>query len=301
MKIHKISSDLFLIQLDQELTGFTEFIGSWLYRGDGFNYVVDVGPAATIPVLIRSLEELGVDRVDGVLLTHIHIDHAGGAGGLLERFPDTPIVCHQSGIKHLADPARLWEGSKKTLGDTAIAYGPIGAVPDNLLCDAAEFTEHGIQPVATPGHAVHHVSYVVGPYLFAGEAGGVYTAFDNGDVFLRPATPPRFIYEISVESIDKLLAVPHQVLCYGHFGVSRNTPDLLKAHKGQLALWLDTVSSVVEEGPQSELLDVVFERLLACDPLFKMWGRLSPAEQQREKIFVDNSIRGFIGYLKNKK
>jgi len=262
---------------------------------------VDVGPAATVPVLICSLEELGVDRVDGVLLTHIHIDHAGGVGDLLERFPETPIVCHQAGIKHLADPGRLWEGSKKTLGDTAIAYGPIGAVPDHLLRDAAEFTEYGVQPVATPGHAVHHVSYVVGPYLFAGEAGGVYTEFENGDFFLRPATPPRFIYEISVESLDKLLAVPHQVLCYGHFGVSRNTPDLLKAHKDQLATWLETISSVVEETPQSELLDVAFQRLLASDPLFKMWDRLSPSEQQREKIFIDNSLRGFIGYLKNKK
>jgi len=301
MNVQQVDQDVYLIQLDQKLTGFVRFIGAWLYKGEDRTFLVDVGPAATVPDLVGVLEALSVSRLDGVLLTHIHIDHAGGVGDLVERFPGTPVVCHQSGIKHLADPGRLWEGSKKTLGDKAVAYGPIRAVPQDLLHDAAEFSASGIQPIATPGHASHHVSYRFGTCLFAGEAGGVYTALENGEYFLRPATPPRFIYEISMESLDTLLDIPHEILCYGHFGATANPSECLEAHKRQLKLWLETISSVLSDAPaEADLLDTAFDRLLSTDPLLKTWETLSPEVQHREKDFIFNSIRGFVGYLKSK-
>ena len=85
---------------NQDLPGFTSFIGSWIYKGKK-TFLVDVGPAATIPVLVKSLEVLEVSHLDAILLTHIHIDHAGGIGDLSLLFPDTPIVCHETGIQHL--------------------------------------------------------------------------------------------------------------------------------------------------------------------------------------------------------
>jgi integrase len=103
----EISPDLHLIPLDQKLTGFVSFIGAWLYQGDK-TFLVDVGPAATIPDLLTALETLRIRKLDAILLTHIHIDHAGGIGHLAAQYPDTPIICHKSGIKHLADPSKQW-------------------------------------------------------------------------------------------------------------------------------------------------------------------------------------------------
>ncbi|HXE95003.1 MAG TPA: MBL fold metallo-hydrolase, partial [Dongiaceae bacterium] len=104
--------NLTCIDLDQpSLEGFRNFISSWLYRGEGFNLLVDPGPLSTIPRLIATLRSHGVERLDYVLLTHIHIDHAGGAGALLKEFPEAHVICHPDGIRHITAPEKLWEGS----------------------------------------------------------------------------------------------------------------------------------------------------------------------------------------------
>jgi glyoxylase-like metal-dependent hydrolase (beta-lactamase superfamily II) len=296
-----ITPELWLIPLDLELTGFQSFIGAWLYRGPTRTFLVDTGPAASVVRLVQVLEGLSVKRLDGILLTHVHIDHAGATGDLVERFPGTPVICHQAGIRHMADPARLWEGSLKTLGEKAVAYGPLRGVPEDLLRDAGAFEEHGVTTVPTPGHAAHHVSYRIGPYLFAGEAAGVFADLGNGSFFLRPATPPRFIYEVTVESLDRLLDTPHDTVCYGHFGATRDTPRLLRAHRDQLRQWLDTLTSVMQEVAEPDVPEAALARLLAEDPLLSTWDRLSPSVQQRERYFLKNSIRGFAGYLADRK
>lgn len=294
--MQKVAPNLWLIPLDQELPGFRSFIGSWLYKGEK-TFLVDVGPAATVPRLCNALDQLAVKRLDAILLTHIHIDHAGGIGDFISRFPDTPVVCHGSGIRHVADPSRLWEGSLKTLGDTARAYGPIQPVPETLLHDAAEFRDHGIVPFLTPGHAPHHVSYLFGEYLFVGEASGVYAALPDGGFYLRPATPPRFFLETSVQSIDTLLAVPHGLICFGHYGATEKTPDILERHKEQLYLWADVIRAQMAHQEAPDFLDQCMAALLEKDPLLAGRDQLEPDVQQREGGFFHNSIRGFAGYL----
>jgi len=294
----QMTPSLYLIPLDQELTGFRSFISAWLYRGEK-TFLVDPGPAATIHRLIHALEDLSVNRLDAVLLTHIHIDHAGGIGEVARHFRHTPVVCHASAIKHLVDPSRLWEGSLKTLGDTARAYGPIRPVPADRIVDADRYPDPAVIPIATPGHAVHHVSYRVGRILFAGEAGGVFRQGDGGRYYLRPATPPRFFLETSIRSIESLMAVPHEGLCYGHFGLTQDTPGILEAHKAQIYRWARVIGRQRQQDPGTGLVRRCMARLLAEDPLVADFHRMDPDVRERERQFITNSIRGFLGYFED--
>lgn len=296
MNFQNITSELNLIPLDQKRTGFTRFISSWLYKGDQ-TYLIDVGPSASAPVLLDALETLKIRHLDGILLTHIHLDHAGGIREISGRFPETPIICHPKAIQHLADPTALWAGSLKTLGKIAELYGPMGPVPEAILRDGTRYENPAVEVLVTPGHAPHHLSFKIGPYLFAGEAGGVILDLPDGSEYLRPATPHRFILEISIESLDALIRIPHQWICFGHYGECRRTPGILHAHREQLYFWKKVIKNEMERNAGEDLVSRCLDRLLAEDSRLQGWALISSEIRQREKYFLGNSIRGYIGYL----
>ncbi len=291
----KFGSNLTLVPLPQDLPGFETFIGAWLVNGDR-NYLVDPGPAVTIRKLVAVLRTLGIHRLDAILLTHIHIDHSGGIGDLVTHFPGIPVVCHPKAVPHLVDPSRLWAGSIKTLGDTARAYGRISPVPANRVVSTEDLAEPDIDIIPTPGHAVHHVSYLVGDTLFSGEAGGVYRELPGG-FYLRPATPPKFFLETSLESITRLEQVACRHMCYGHFGLTSHPAKLLKAHRRQLELWADMIAELTATTDNPDPVQTCLETLIQKDPLLSLWPQLSRTDQQRELSFMANSVRGFLGYL----
>jgi len=289
-----IRPTLWLVPLDLALTGFTEFIGAWVFKGS-VTVVVDPGPAATIPVLKAALRDLGIRHLDAILLTHIHLDHGGGAGHLSAVFPDAPVVCHPGALPHLADPERLWQASVKTIPEVAGAYGPPIPVPPSRLVGSGHCRLPGLTVVETPGHAVHHLSFVLDGNLFAGEAAGVHFATAGGAVYLRPATPPRFFLEISLRSLDALIGLPHRRICFGHFGISDDTPRILKSHRDQLLLWEQAIAGQRATDPGDGLVERCMARLLAVDVNLAAFDRLAPAVQQRERYFMANSIRGYLG------
>ncbi len=296
-KINKLSDELYLITLLPPLSGFDDFIGAWLYKGKT-TFIVDVGPSVTAEGLLNALHDINVHHLDYIFLTHIHIDHAGGIGDISARFPKTPIICHEAGISHLCDPSRLWEGTVKTLGDIGRAYGPIKPVPSNRLVGAGQFVSDTIVPIITPGHSPHHVSYQTEKYLFAGEAGGVYLSLPFQHEYLRPATPPRFFLDVTVRSIEKLIAANPEKICYGHFGIRDDAVEMLKMHKNQLFLWKKVIKDVMKHSEEKDLVESCMDRLLKKDQLLAGFFHMDAAVQERERGFLANSIKGFAGYLK---
>ena len=292
----KFDSGLYLIPLPQDLPGFDAFINAWLVTGKR-NYLIDPGPAVTIKKLVSILQTLDIHQLDAILLTHIHIDHSGGVGDFLKWFPGTPVICHHKAVDHLVDPARLWAGSLKILGETARAYGPISPVPRESVVAAQALSDPDIETVLTPGHAVHHVSYLLNDTLFAGEAGGVYRELPDG-YYLRPATPPKFYLDISLASISALEQIDCRRMCFGHYGMTEEAAELLDAHRQQLQLWAGEIEKLTFNPGNTDLVEYCIETLVKKDPLLAGLTTFTPQDRQRELGFMANSIRGFLGYLK---
>ena len=301
-KIDKIDEDLFLIPLTLPMTGFTSFISAWLYRGK-ITCLIDVGPSSTTPDLLRALQELKIDQLDYILLTHIHLDHAGAIGEIAEAFSQTPIVCHPAALSHLVDPTRLWQGSKKVLGSMALSYGPIKPVAEDRLLESNKFHNEFITPILTPGHAAHHVSFQTDKYLFAGETGGVHISLPENRFYLRPATPPKFFLDIALESVNALIASRADTICYGHFGIQKDPVKMLQTHREQLLFWERLLKDELDHhgkgnGPGAEdRIAACMKRLIKEDPLMANFEHLSPEIQERETYFLQNSISGYLGWL----
>jgi len=297
-KIDRITEDLSLITLNPPIDGFENFISAWLVQGE-ITFLVDVGPASTADGLLAVLAEAGVDHLEYILLTHIHLDHAGAIGPIAAAFPNTPIVCHQAGIPHLIDPDRLWKGTRKVLGAKADGYGSLQPVAGERFLDAQKFRSDSIEPIITPGHASHHVSYRTENFLFAGETGGVYYAISSDRFYLRPATPPRFFFDTAVESIDKLIMGKPDKLCYGHYGMVEDGVVKLKTMRRQLFSWKAIIEDEIKRSEDENLMAACIKRLLQEDPLAANLDRLPETAKARETYFLQNSVKGFLGYLQH--
>ncbi len=296
-KIDKLTEELSLITLNPPIDGFENFISAWLFQGE-ISFLVDVGPASTADGLLAVLAKAGVEHLEYILLTHIHLDHAGAIGQIAAAFPATPIVCHPAGIPHLIEPAHLWEGTRKVLGPTADGYGPIQPVGGEHFLDAQEFASKAIEPVITPGHAAHHVSYRTQNYLFAGETGGVYYAISPQRFYLRPATPPRFFFDTAVESIDKLIAASPEKLCFGHYGMVEDGVNKLKTTRQQFFSWRAIIADEIKRSDDDHLMASCLDRLFQEDEFVANLDHLPDSAKVRETYFLKNSVKGFIGYLR---
>jgi glyoxylase-like metal-dependent hydrolase (beta-lactamase superfamily II) len=294
--IWQLAEKLYLIALTPPLQGFDRFIGIWLHTGPPA-FLVDVGPAATTASLLKALGDLGIRHLDYLLLTHIHIDHAGGIGEVAAAFPHAQIVCHAQGLPHLIQPERLWEGSLRSLGPQAEAYGAISAVAPDRVTDAATLDDPRIRIIPTPGHAPHHISYAVDDLLFAGEAGGVCLATRRQEPYMRPATPPRFFLDVALGSLDRLIAQGLSKIAYSHFGLFADAQTLLQSHRLQLLLWEQLIGQSLADTETDDLPRVCLERLLCEDARLAAYAAMTTQERRREEGFLSNSIQGFIGYL----
>ncbi len=190
-------------------------------------------------------------EIDYIILTHIHIDHAGGAGTALRDMPRAKVLAHSQALRHLVDPTKLWEASLKTLGDLALQYGRIEPVPEDRVAAATDLMTIDLgrglvlEVHLTPGHAAHHLSLFdrKNGILIAGEAAGVCV---NGAV--RMATPPPFRLDETLSSIDRLISLEPKTLCYGHFGCYGDAVERLRLARSKLLTWHEIVGSAAREG-----------------------------------------------------
>jgi glyoxylase-like metal-dependent hydrolase (beta-lactamase superfamily II) len=219
--------------------GRERVIGAWLVDG----CLVDPGPASSLDGL---LEGLAGDVPERILLTHIHLDHAGATGKLVERWPDVEVWVHEKGAPHVADPTKLVNSATRIYGDDMERlWGEIVPVPRDRLRVLGSAGEERIgdwRVAYTPGHASHHVSYLHAPTAtaFTGDVAGV--RIGDGPV-LPPTPPPDIDLELWPRSIDLVAGWKPDRLAVTHFGAF----DDVEAHLAALREMLGTVTEWARE------------------------------------------------------
>ena len=215
-----------LSYLDLNFYGVQGVIASAILHGPGGVAIIDPGPSSTLPVLRAGLDRAGIALRDvrAILLTHIHLDHAGATGTLVRENPALRVYVHENGAAHMVDPSkliasatRLWEGEMDTL------WGEMRPVPaENLeiLRGGERITAGGrdLEIAYTPGHASHHVSYFSGDsgIAFVGDTAGI--RLQAGGAILPPTPPPDIEIELWRDSLARIGAWRPETLFVTHFG-----------------------------------------------------------------------------------
>jgi glyoxylase-like metal-dependent hydrolase (beta-lactamase superfamily II) len=232
--------------IDVHHLGRERVIACWEHDG----VLVDPGPESTLQSLLDGLGEGFEPRA--LLLTHIHFDHAGVSGRLVERFPDVPVYVHERGVKHLADPERLVASATRLYGEADFKrlWGEVVPVPEsNLHVLSGGETVLGDWHVEyTPGHASHHVSYLHEPTgtALVGDVAGV--RIPPSDLVLAPTPPPDIDVDAWLASIDLVAGWQPQRLALTHFGeVTEDIPDHLERLKASLREESETVAETDQE------------------------------------------------------
>src|SRR5437764_4817994 len=229
--------------IDLMHVGRPRVIGVWQLD----DVLVDPGPTSRLETL---LEALGDERPRALLLTHIHLDHAGATGSLVDRWPDLEVYVHERGAPHLVKPERLLESARRLYGeDMDRLWGEVMPVPeDNLsVLSGGEKVLGGRFEVAyTPGHASHHVSYLRDDgTAFVGDAGGVRITPES--LTIPPTPPPDIDVEAWHESIERVAAWRPRRLAMTHFGSSDDVAAQLTEVSERLDKWAERVRTQKRE------------------------------------------------------
>jgi glyoxylase-like metal-dependent hydrolase (beta-lactamase superfamily II) len=269
--------------------------------------LVETAPTTSLEAVIDGLRSLGIGAEDlaHIVVTHIHLDHAGGAGALAPHFPGATVWVHERGAPHLADPARLVASAARIYGEDRLKelFGPVDPVPRERLRavadgDRIDLGNRHLDVLYTPGHASHHVALFDSStgVVFVGDALGVFLA----DVrVLRPATPPpEFDLDLAISSIELIQDRRPPAVLFSHFGPAEEVTDLCELAIVRLRRWTDVVQEALTHS--AELSEVVtrLRRGTADEVRAVPAERLEENEQRYELLSsYEMNAMGLIRYL----
>lgn len=294
----KIEEHIHLVDL--RTAGIKNFIASYVLEGEQVA-LVESGPTSSVPNLLSGLKELKINSEDVayVAVSHIHLDHAGGAGTLLKRLPRARVIVHSRGAPHLANPDKLWQQSQAVLRHIAEMYGKPEPVPEERIIAAADGmifdlgNDVKLKVVETLGHASHHQSYyeTLSKGIFPGDAAGIYL---NEMDTLVPTTPSPFRLDIALASLEKLIRLKPEALYYSHFGKADDAVEKLQTYAEQLKLWAKIARQGVEN---KESLKMISERIIREDGAVQKALEYVKAHKVLSETVLNESLQGIVDFV----
>lgn len=222
-------------------------IGAYLLDTSEGLSLFDCGPTTCVDALRAGLAERGHELGDvrNLLLSHIHLDHAGAAGVLVREHPELRVWVSEIGAPHLVDPARLERSARRLYGESFdVLWGELAPVPEENV-RIAESRAAGLEVFASPGHASHHVCYFDGATLYAGDAAGV--RIQPHDAVLPPTPPPDVDVEAWHRTIEAIERRAPERLALTHFGLAADVSRHLTELRERLDAWADRVRDGADE------------------------------------------------------
>ncbi len=256
--------------------------GAWLLVHQGRAAFVETNTTLAVPRLLAALDQVGLPRyaVDWIVVTHVHLDHAGGAGALLRELPSARLVVHPAGAKHLVDPSRLVAGATSVYGEARMAelYGEILPAPAErvLVPDDEHVLDLGGRPLHvlhTPGHAWHHLAVhdPTSQGVFTGDVFGLaYRALstDKGPFLFPTTAPTQFDPEAMLASIQRIVKLAPRWIYLTHYGALDWDPRLPHDLERFVSYWMGLARAAVENHEAGPDRVAALERQLR----FTLWS-----------------------------
>lgn len=294
--MEKIAENSWLIDLAH--LGFPQRIACGVLEGPNGVALVDPGPTTCLPALEQGLQTRGLslDNVEALLLTHIHLDHAGASGTLVRRNPKIQVYVHEKGAPHLLAPEKLIRSATRLYGEKMERlWGEFAPAPEEnqkVLSggETIEVAGRKLEVVYTPGHAAHHIAYFDQStgVAFVGDATGE-RQYNNA--FVMPATPPPDISLEQLEaSLKKIEERKPERLFLTHFGPSDDWGAHLEQYRRRLADWSSIVRRSVEQGG-----DDTGRKQAFIDAAYKLMCETIPVESARHYLEVGSLELCWLG------
>jgi glyoxylase-like metal-dependent hydrolase (beta-lactamase superfamily II) len=288
-----------VLEIDTRLGGWDRVTAGYLIEGPS-PVLIETGSQSSVAVLLDALADIGVgpSELAGVVVTHIHLDHAGGVGDVARAFPKATVYVHEKGARHLADPTRLVDSAARVYGPLLDSlYGRLEPTPPerlHVLEDGEGIVVgpgHTLVAVDSPGHAKHHLGlhHSESGILFAGDAVGVRLP-DAG--VLRPATPPPdFDLVAAIASLHRFAARRPSGLALAHYGLIAEPDALLAEAEETLRRWAAEAERAWRAG---EDIAAAFEAAFAAE-----LSGVDPAHREKLETLngVHSNAAGFRRWL----
>jgi len=267
--------------------------------------LVEVGPSNSFPYLVSSLESMGISEVNRSAMTHLHLDHIGGIGHLVEKYKEHFVYIHELGIKHLPNPERLWKAVSEIYTEEWLStnWGKIKPTPvknihslkDKELIDLGNGRK--LEAIYGPGHAKHHYTFYdeYSKTLFMGDTLGLIYPHGN---FVQPnLPPPDFNKELLFNTLDELNKLDLKYLALAHFGMHENPHKLIENAKENIEEWIIFINNLNDISDESALVSI------------KSWVRgnyeFLNIDESTINNYINNAnfemqIKGIRNYLGNK-
>ncbi|MFC4559516.1 MBL fold metallo-hydrolase [Virgibacillus kekensis] len=304
----KLNDRIYLI--DGFDLGVPSRTGTYVINEDELT-LIETGPSPSVKYLKKGLATLGFspEDVKHIIVTHVHLDHAGGAGLFLQQCPNAKVYAHPRGARHLVNPRKLAAGARAVYGESfSELFDPIVPIPEERLIEKGEGDTLQIGKncilsfLDTPGHAKHHFSIYdpVSNGIFTGDTVGIrYEQLiqEGIELYLPSTSPNQFDPNDMHTAIDRMRRMNLDKIYYGHFGMTENVEQAL----GQVSAWLDIFMEIGEEAvAEGKGYDVLAERLLAI--VREHLSGLGVREEHDVYVLINLDMQvsalGIIDYLK---
>lgn len=293
-----------VFHIDTQMGGYEGITSGYLIRGSR-PCLIETGTAKSADLVVQSLADLGIGPMDlaTIVVTHIHLDHAGGIGDIAAAFPHAEVVVQERGARHLVDPTRLLASAHRVFGEAMDRlFGDLRPVPADRLVTISEAGSIDLGDGRTldafhnPGHASHHVGLVdtVSGDLYTGDAAGVYVP-ETADV--RPSTPPPdFDLDLTLTSLARMQDAGANRLLFSHFGPVTQVRETLERSREELLIWVDMVRRARQTEPD---LDHAIAMVRERDRVAHAAFHSDPERQQRfeELSSVSANVVGISRWL----